>query len=258
MLQWPISTMPVTVRYSEVGHDRLLTLASLANLLQEVAGISASELGFGEEQLAPHGIAWILARQVLRIERLPLAGEELLVSSWPSTFEHMGTRGYEVQDSSGQVLITGGSAWVVMDSATHRMCHLPEALAARYPAVTRECPPFTCRTLPRLRNAPHTATIQVRRDDLDMNGHVNNARYLPWLLEAIPCTLGDQLEPSVVDISYRAECFPGDILHSLCGPVENSPTQVVHSIQRLNADGTPNDEVCRAISSWKQCPLRAD
>ncbi len=271
---------PLTVRYGEIGFDGVATLPSLANWLQEAAGQSASSLGFGEEMLAPLGLSWILARLALRITRLPGAGEQLRVRTWPSILERFGHRGYEVYDADDQVIVMGSSAWTIMNMNERRLAPIPPELAAAYPKAPRSCLPFCCRTLPRLidENSAQRISLRVRRDDLDLNGHVNNARYLAWLTEALPAPAadsGERLIPAMLDVSFRAECFPRDELDSVCASApmadamndlirqeqkllpgrETGGHAVLHSIRRTQTGKA--EEVCRALSLWRKSPLKA-
>ncbi|MCH5277780.1 MAG: acyl-ACP thioesterase [Desulfovibrionaceae bacterium] len=256
--------LSLSVRYGETGADGITTLSSVANWLQEAAGHSASSLGFGEETLAGMGLTWILTRLVLRIRRLPVSGEAIRVHTWPSALDRFGCRGYEVFDSSNECILSGGSAWSIMDMATRRMAPIPPQLAAVYPSNPRACDPFSCRVLPRLAgNGDRQALLRVRRDDLDINGHVNNAHYLSWLLESFEPRPGQALAPSLVDLGFRAECFPGEELMSQVGAEDGdildifgqtAPVRLVHAIRRTTADGTSED-VCRAVTLWRHSPL---
>ena len=262
--------MNFAVRYGEVGSDGVATLSSVGNWLQESAGLSAETLGFGENDMLPLGKTWILARLVLRIDRLPVAGEHLHVHTWPSTLDHFGTRGYEIYDEDGKLILSGGSAWAVMNIHDRTLTSIPEPLAERYPTHPRPCDSFACRVIPRLRGEAQSCLLRVRRDDLDINGHVNNTRYLAWLMEALPArdpqnaSAGDARIPHLVDITFRSECFPQEDLKSLYAPVippagvpssvmgKNVPYALLHSIQRIS-DG---NEVCRALTLWDTPPDR--
>ncbi len=272
-----IYTMPLNVRYGEVGPDGLAQLSALANWLQEAAGQSADTLGFGERKMTALGIGWILTRLVLRLHRLPGAGESIAVRTWPSHHDHLAHRGYEVVDSAGNTLVTGASAWIVMEMATRHMEGFPPALQELYPTNPPECEAFTTRTLPRLQNALYSAPILARRDDLDLNGHVNNARYLPWLLECLPpvhitpaagqtapntpdepsYTAECSPIPHLIDISFRAECFPGDSLVCLCGAPAEQDTKnprLIHALRRNTGEGDKQEDVCRAVTYWNTLP----
>lgn len=258
-----------SVRYGEIGENGVATLSSLGNWLQESAGRNADLLGFGEQDLLRFNLTWVLTRLVLRIARLPRAGENLRIHTWPSTLDRFGHRGYEVYDEQNNLIVIGGSAWSVMNLTDRSMASLPDALVPKYPSAPRHCEPFACRVIPRLRSgSPSKALVRVRRDDLDINGHVNNTKYLAWILEPLPTYSAlrqhwqEPSMPCLVDITFRAECFPQEELECLCGPsaVPSSLTADtfshpvscarLHSIQRV-CDGS---EVCRALTIWEKAP----
>lgn len=263
------SDMRLIVRYGEIGENGVTSLSVLGNWLQEAAGRNADRLGFGEETLLPYGLTWVLTRLALRIARLPRAGEELIIHTWPSTMDRFGYRGYEIRDGKGVLIVTGTSAWSVMELAGRCMARLPEQIAPKYPVTPRSCEPFACRVIPRIR--PEDASscpLIVRRDDLDINGHVNNTRYLAWILENLPPSPAllrkerEPLMPRLVDITFRAESFPQENLECLCAPVEvpnSAPQEVfgrrvpcarIHSIVR----STDKREICRALTLWEKDP----
>lgn len=257
-----------SVRYGEIGENGVATLSALGNWLQEAAGRNADELGFGEHALLPYGVTWILTRLVLRISRLPRAGESLQVYTWPSRLDRFGHRGYEIYDGTGRLIVSGGSAWTVMKLEDRSMTALPDQLKAVYPSSPRPCDEFSCRVIPRIRtDAPRSSCmLRVRRDDLDINGHVNNTRYLAWLMEAFqpfPAFHGKKAPsvPKLLDISFRSETFPHEELECVCsattvhaeGPVEIMgipvPYAYLHSIRR-----SCGEEACRALTLWDTPP----
>ena len=263
------SELRLMVRYGEIGENGVATLPSLGNWLQEAAGRNADALGFGEQALLAYNLTWVLTRLALRIARLPRAGEELCIRTWPSTMDRFGHRGYEVYDEKEKLIVTGSSAWSVMELTSRSMAHLPEELAPRYPSAPRPCEAFACRVIPRIRQEEASSCpIRVRRDDLDINGHVNNTRYLAWILENMPPAPAllhgwkEPLTPRLVDITFRAESFPQEELECLCAPAavpagapetvfgRPAPCARLHSIQR----SPEKAEVCRAITLWERAP----
>lgn len=261
-----------SVRYGEIGENGVATLSALGNWLQEAAGRNADMLGFGENALLRYGLTWVLTRLVLRLSRLPRAGENLRLHTWPSTLDRFGHRGYEVYDQENRLIVSGGSAWSVMSFADRSLAQLPEDLIPAYPQSPRPCDPFGCRVIPRIREE-HTATarLRVRKDDLDINGHVNNTRYLAWIMEPLPPASAvrrhweEPPTPRLVDVTFRAECFPQEELECLSSPSElppgiddrifghPAPCARLHSIRKLSS----GSEVCRALTLWDQDPETA-
>ena len=52
-----------------------------------------------------------------------------------------------------------------------------------------------------------------------MNNHVNNTRYIAWLLEEVPPAAA-QLTAAGMDVEYRAECGVDDEVHSRAEAVQ--------------------------------------
>lgn len=71
---------------------------------------------------------------------------------------------------------------------------------------------------------------------------------------------GESLIPSLLDVTFRAECFPGDALTSQCVPLPDeadatapdgfpqAPHGLLHVIRRTDS----GDDVCRAVTRWTQ------
>ncbi|MFQ9868953.1 MAG: acyl-[acyl-carrier-protein] thioesterase [Bilophila wadsworthia] len=216
MLDYPEYTLGIQARYGEAGTDGKIRLGALANWFQEAAGHNASALGFGDERLFAEGKAWILTRMAFRIKDLPSPGDKVNIRTWPAKLEHLGHRGYEVYNASDELIVAAVSAWTVLDLSTRRLTALPEELAAVYPVNTIPCIPFPSRTIPRLREGIGSSDVLVRRDDLDINGHVNNSKY-SWLLECQPWSPAKaSSRPARRDIPRRM--LPGDALTSQCVP----------------------------------------
>lgn len=239
---------PVVVRYGETGVNGLARLASVADWFQEAAGLHADALHFGERELHARGIPWVLTRLHLRIARLPGIGEAVKIHTWPAGKDHLGQRCYEVAQDDGTVIIRATGAWALMNLETRHMVDIPDSFAAILPEVTGNYLPFATRVLPKLRETERSAAILVRHDDLDINRHVNNARYLGWLCEPL-----DAAAPAEVDMQFRAECFPGDVLESACSALSSDGgglPERVHVLTRTK-DGRTTD-VCRAVTRWQR------
>ena len=201
------------VRYGEIGENGVATLSALGNWLQEAAGRNAEALGFGENALLQHGVTWVLTRLVLRMDRLPREGEHLRIHTWPAMLDRFGHRGYEVYDEKNRLIVSGGSAWSVMRLSDRSLSQLPAALVPKYPSEPRPCPPFACRVIPRLRaEHPSHALLRVRRDDLDINGHVNSIRYIEHIMDLFPIEMYKEKRIRRFEMAYVAESYYNDEL----------------------------------------------
>lgn len=144
------------------------------------------------------------------------------------------------------------TSWVVVDVATGRPAPLPDAVVEGYAAAGRRPRP-----VPRIGPPPGQGVRRpwpVRADDLDANGHVNNAAYLSVVAEVLE---RDPVPtPHRVEVVYRSELtWPAvpDLVTVDAGSRDRSaPLEVwlvgdggVHAAMRI----TPLDPAQRPVAS---------
>ncbi|MDD6088224.1 MAG: thioesterase [Desulfovibrionaceae bacterium] len=246
--------MDTRVRHRETSADGKARLAAVADWLQEAAALNAKAMGFGEDQVFARGITWVLTRMVLQINRLPRTEESIRVRTWPGRLDRFGHRGYEILNADDATLLLSAAAeWTILDLKTRHIAPMPEDMIQEYPEKTFDIIPFSGKILPKAQNCPHRAQLLVRKDDLDVNGHVNNALYFSWILEPMPKT---DKQLAMVDIRFRSETFPGDHLESSCTAYlptadDTNLLETRHTIMRTDENGNQT-ETCRARLFWKE------
>jgi acyl-ACP thioesterase len=239
----PHFTCRERVRFFEAGPDGRMRPDALFDLLQDVAGRHAFELGLAVPQLQPRGLSWALTRERVLVERWPGAHEELLVETWPGGRERQVLyRDFRLVDSAGAPIASASSAWVVIERATRQSVASLDELLSGIAIAEGPQPGFAARTIPAVREADHAVALRPRRADLDLNGHVNHARILSLLLEALPDASGGELKE--LDVLFRAEVKWPEELVARCASLGRGCFR--HSLVR-HADGA---ELARAASFW--------
>jgi len=199
------------VRGYECGPDGLATFATLCNYLQEAAGLHAGELGFSKQDFNAAGtdVSWILTRMRVRMSRYPAWWDEVEVRTFPWGGRKVVTyRDFELR-VGGEVIGIASSEWMILDLATRRLVPIP---ANVYAAGNDERQPvFGGAEFSKLRwDCRETASadrFRVRRGDIDINRHVNNVRYIEWIVEALPPSAAPIAE---FEIAFKSETLAGD------------------------------------------------
>jgi len=238
---------PFTIRYYEVGPSRLVRPATLLDYLQDAAAEHASILHIGVQDLHHRNLTWVLSRLRLTVGRYGGVGETVLVRTWPSRRGNLSSyREFEVLDEAGTIVARATTAWVVLDLIRRRPVRIADVLHD-YPLHSRRAIEDDFAALPRPAPAAGALRITVRRSDLDMNRHVNNAVYVGWALESQPEDPAQSSGPLDIEIGYRAEALAGDIVLARCVPEEGAAAgSFLHEIVR-EKDGK---ELARLRARW--------
>ena len=252
-----------TISGSDVDpHDRM-RVDALAVMLQESAAHHADTWGMSIPALMAAGRTWVLARLAIELEgQRPAWKDEVVVETWSSGFRgHIAGREYIVRRKGTDVVVArAASAWFVLDLASRRPVRLAEYEGRGTPESERLSGVALEGKIALPASEARETPLAVRASDLDLNGHVNNTRYLAWLYEAVPPEILASNRMRRVEIHYLGETrYPGMVTlrswaiptagalpggegdggEGQCGPA------FVHSI--LRPDGV---EAVRAKTSW--------
>lgn len=229
------------IKQFEIDTDGYALLSVIANYLQEAAGSHAESLGWSMQSLLDQNMGWILNRFTLDIQRYPKAGEVIRIETWPSGADRLfAYRDFELFDEQGRLILTARTAWLILDIKRRRPIATPEdvkEIGARSMRNAR------IQIEPKIPvpdgDVSKSIRFPVRRSDLDINQHVNNVRYMEWVLE----TLFEEqnVRPRYMDIQFKSEGKYGDVAISECYIAGSGET--IHRIVR-ESDGK---ELCVAM-----------
>ena len=194
-------------------------LGAMCRYLQEAASNHAAALDVALERLEPLGLAWVLGRLHLRLERVPRWGEEIRVETWPSGRDTLrATRDFLLETEAGEVFARATTAWTLVDVARRRPVRLPDFVLEIHPPERARALDDAFEKIPELEAYEISRALPIRRADIDLNGHVNNARYVDLLLEALPESAWPSGVPRSLEIAFRAEIGPDDSVVSESAP----------------------------------------
>ena len=188
--------------------DRFNRLKSsfLLSLAQEVAGDHSALLGtdFGHTRLY-----WVVIRQKVQITRLPAAGETVTLETWPMPTTRVAyPRSTIAYDAQGNELFRSISLWVLMDPESRAMV-LPGKSGVTVDGLLRGSELAVPGSLtPKV--LENTTARTVCYTELDVNGHMNNARYLDWLDDLLPSAFHENHSPREFTVCYLSEAREGE------------------------------------------------
>lgn len=242
-----VHTETFTVRLNEINHLGTAKISAIFNFFQNTSSDQSAILGFPITELIKKNLTWVVSRYHLKIFRMPLWKEAVIVRTWRSAQKgFFAPREFEILDTEGKTVVLATSSFVLLDMTSKKPVspkeHFPE-----YPIGEKRAISDDFSSLPELTETDLEMTFTVRRHDLDVNRHVNNALYIEWAMENVPDTVFDEYVPSEIEVSFRAEAFSGDSVVSKTQMLnQNSSASFLHKLVR-EKDGK---ELTRLKTTW--------
>ena len=91
-------------------------------------------------------------------------------------------------------------------------------------------------------------SYEVRYSDIDIHHHVNNIKYIEWILDSVPFEMNRTHQIHTFEINFLAESSYEDAISIQTETLQESPPAFLHCVSR-EGDGK---ELCRARAGWKR------
>ena len=200
----PIHERTYILEATDVNSADRLKNSRLLAIMQEIAGEHSALLGADRSALEERKLFWAVIRHRVQITRLPQSGESIRVCTWPMpTTRTAYPRATVAYDADGNELFRGISLWILMDMTTRAMV-LPGKsgveVAGRLQGTELTLPGSL---LPQKLLNREDRT--VRFSDLDLNGHMNNCRYMEWVDDLLPAEFHRTHSPKQLLVCYLSE-----------------------------------------------------
>ncbi|KAI5680620.1 hypothetical protein M9H77_01847 [Catharanthus roseus] len=257
-----------SIRSYEIGADRTASVETLMNHLQETAlnHVKTAGLldgGFGSTpEMCKRNLIWVVSKMQVLVDRYPTWGDVVQVDTWVAASGKNGMRrDWLVRDSqTGEILTRATSIWVMMNKETRRLAKIPDEVRAEISSYFVDSPPVVdedSRKLPKLddKSADYIRSgLTPRWSDLDVNLHVNNVKYVGWILESAPVSLLETHEIAALTLEYRRECLRDSVVQSLTSVLGNDVGSLANAgfvecqhLLRLESGG----EILKARTEWR-------
>ncbi len=217
--------------HSEMGPHGRMKIVSVANRFQDAAGEHADALGLGVRDLLAQGFTWVLHRYRLVFRRLPACGDHLRIRTWYRPERNLySLRNFVMEDEKGAELVFAQSSWIVVNLARGRPVRLDLVMPPSYEKHLSADLTVSFPEIPRVEKPGREMSFSVRLHDLDVNRHVNNARYIEWAVETVPAEVLERMAPAVVDAVFKNSAGYGDRVRSMVQRLGTSPAVFSHRL----------------------------
>lgn len=217
-----VHTEEITLRAVDLDLNGTWMPSQIFETMQEVAEDDAFRYGFGRLDLAGNfGLAWVLTRIHLRMDRYPRLGDTIRVSTWALRAKsHFIPRQFLFEDAAG-VIGRASSQWVLLDLAERiiRRTAVLGGYAGDFDVDPVLPDPKKIRVPAEMEESGHR---RVLYSEVDLNGHMNNTKYLNWICELYPVPFLQTMQMSNCRIAYVNEAVIGQEVRLLTQEADGS------------------------------------
>jgi acyl-ACP thioesterase len=203
-----------SIGLSDVDFMKKLKLSTLFGYFQDIASLAVENLGIGIDTLdQKFSVAWVLMRIRVDITRNPSWNEEITVETWPQQPKKLEfERDFLVRDAGGNIIIRAVSTWIIFDIQTREL-RKSELIAVNYPPFSKEraidCKLGKLKPFGQLDVAYKKV---IGYSDVDLNGHLNNSRYIDFIMDCFPVENHKKYSVKSIEVNYINEAMPGETL----------------------------------------------
>ena len=205
--------------------------AAMLEIFQDLAIAHAEELGIGRSAMLEKNVVWVVIRTKLEVLREPKYNTIVTARTWPHSLSKFSfIRDFTIRDEQGELLVKATQEWVLEQlsrfssakDAYHGSHDFDEARA--FEQKPRKISDFEIEGEPAF-------VVTPAYTDIDVNGHVNNAVYPNFVMNAL--NPGPEGSLRTFQIDYRHEVLP-DVPLSLYVHREGESVRV----KAINPEGT--------------------
>lgn len=194
--------------------SRRLKPASFMDLAQEAATLHANILGFGYDDLIVSGNAWIISRMRVVFVDTPKWREDVTLATWHKGLNRLFfLRDFLMTDNDGNVKVKATTSWLVLNLDTRRLVRDPKLLDEGKTCTENVIEtPADKVVMPKDAEVKLVMEHEAAYSDLDMNGHVNNAMYMQWAMNAVNYEISSERPVKEFTINFNHEIKPQEIV----------------------------------------------
>ena len=237
------------LRYFEMNEFGIASPTTILTFLEETAADHCYSINYGLYQLKEQNIGWVLISGVLHMERYPTYKEKITIRTWLSKYSTIkGYRENIIYDEQDNVIGSAKGLWIFFDIERRRPVQIFDAIKEKWSFCTEESIDHNISNkIKAIDNPDFELKFKINRYDTDMIKHVNNIRYLQWVVVSVPDEIIDNYYLYSIDGRFISEAHYGQTIVSLTKK-DTKNTSFIHTIK---IEGT--DKVCATAKTiWKK------
>ena len=201
------------VRAYEVDFKDRLKVSSTFNYLQDTASAHAADLHCGWEDLQRLEMFWVLSWIKVEFNSFPHFEDKIKIKTWPKgRYKLYALRDFLLYDEHENIFCKASSAWLLLNSKSKRITDIKN-LQIQFPYQP---------DVHALEDLPEKIKYENKREsvfekvvsytDIDLNLHVNNEKYVEYIMNSYPLEFHDGNSLKSITMSFNSEMKYEDVI----------------------------------------------
>jgi acyl-ACP thioesterase len=236
------------LRYFEMNKFGEASPTHILTLLEETAADHCYAIDHSLYELEKQNIGWILLSGIMEMDRYPVYKEKITIRTWLSRYSAI--RGYRENilfDEKRNIIGRSRGLWIFLDIKKRKPVRIFDDIKERWSCRNEECIDHDItQKIESTNSSVPSREFKANWFDVDMYNHVNNIKYLQWLLESTPVEIIDNFYLKSIDGRFISEAKYGDTILSFT-EMGKSDNSFVHTIKTSG-----NNTVCATAKTlWE-------
>lgn len=200
----------------DAGADKRATVRSIFNYMQATADLHSRSLGTSLGDFADQNLTWVYSRYYTKIIAMPYIYDKIYCETWRSgSNRHFVRREFNIFSKKGEKLAEAAASLALIDLKKRKPVEIPGFIKDQLEPGKGEVESCSFFTIEEIDSYDYIYTSHVRYEDIDINGHMNNASYAQIIFESVSANVKGGYELKSLDINFRGEAFAGDFLECM-------------------------------------------
>ncbi len=237
------------LRYFEMNKFGVASPTTILTLLEETAADHCGNIDYNLYQLAEKNIGWVLLGGVMQMERYPIYKEKITIRTWLSKYSSIkGCRENIIYDAQNNIIGRAKGLWVFFDINKRRPVRIFDDIIKKWSFCSMESISVVpLKQMTTIEHPDYEAQFKVHKADTDLIKHVNNIKYLEWLLESVPMEITDNYYLHTINGKFISEIYYGQSVISSTKKSSDDQS-FIHAITTADTN-----KICAvAETSWRK------
>ncbi len=235
------------VRAYDVDFKDRLKVSSIFNYMQDIASAHAVNLHCGFEDLQRLDLFWVLSWIKVEFNSFPHFEDKIKIKTWAKgRYKLFALRDFLLYDEQDNIFCRAASAWLMLNSKSKRITDIKN-LQILFPYQS---------DMHALEDMPEKIKYENKREsiyersvsytDIDLNLHVNNAKYVEYLMNCYPLEFHDGNSLKSITMSFNSEMKYEEVIE-IC--VNKTPGDLnLHYVEGVNKSTVK--QAFQALIKW--------